>query len=228
MTRRRKFWGWGFEDQQPAHEQVEAAAAAAREHLGFGPADVERPARLEELELPPSRLEPPASLAADLPERSVRARRARLREVLPRRGARVPRALRQPARRGGPPGRRGGARARARLVRGGERRGNPVRRRHQRGGRGGAAGRSARGLDRPEAPRPRPRGGPGVARGAHPGGRHRARLSRTSSAATASPCATSRSRSSTRRWAAGSPRARAATTPRSTRTSTTSSSRCAR
>ena len=62
--RRRKFWGWGFEDQQPPHEQVEAAAAAAREHLGFGPAEVERPALLEELELAPSRLEPPASLAA--------------------------------------------------------------------------------------------------------------------------------------------------------------------
>ena len=64
MTRRRKFWGWGFEDQQPAHAQVEAAAAAAREHLGFGPADVERPARLEDLELPSSRLEPPDSLGA--------------------------------------------------------------------------------------------------------------------------------------------------------------------
>ena len=64
MTRRRKFWGWGFEDQQPPHEQVEAAAAAAREHLGFGPADVERPVRLEDLELPPPRLQPPASLAA--------------------------------------------------------------------------------------------------------------------------------------------------------------------
>jgi len=64
MTRRRKFWGWGFEDQQPPHEQVAAAAAAAREHLGFGPAEVERPARLEDLELPPSRLEPPGSLAA--------------------------------------------------------------------------------------------------------------------------------------------------------------------
>jgi alkyldihydroxyacetonephosphate synthase len=63
MTRRRKFWGWGFEDQQPAHDQLEAAAAAARAHLGFGPAEVERPARLEDLELPPSRLEPPGSLA---------------------------------------------------------------------------------------------------------------------------------------------------------------------
>jgi alkyldihydroxyacetonephosphate synthase len=64
MERRRKFWGWGFEEQQPAHEQVEAAAAGAREHLGFGPAEVERPARLEDIELRPPRLEAPASLAA--------------------------------------------------------------------------------------------------------------------------------------------------------------------
>ena len=64
MERRRKFWGWGFEDQQPAHEEVEAAAAGAREHLGFGPAEVERPARLEDIELRPPRLEAPASLAA--------------------------------------------------------------------------------------------------------------------------------------------------------------------
>src|SRR5215210_3581171 len=62
MTRRRKFWGWGFEDQEPPHDQVEAAGAGAREHLGFGPAEVERPARLEDVELPPPRLEPPASL----------------------------------------------------------------------------------------------------------------------------------------------------------------------
>ena len=63
-SRRRKFWGWGFEDQQPPHEQVEAAAAAAREHLGFEPTAVERPVRLDDIELPPARLEPPASLAA--------------------------------------------------------------------------------------------------------------------------------------------------------------------
>jgi alkyldihydroxyacetonephosphate synthase len=62
--RRRKFWGWGFEDQQPPRAEVEAAAAAAREHLGFGAAEVERPALLEKLELPGPRLEPPASLAA--------------------------------------------------------------------------------------------------------------------------------------------------------------------
>jgi alkyldihydroxyacetonephosphate synthase len=61
--RRRKHWGWGFEDQQPPPEQVEAAAAAGRKQLGFPPAEVERPVRLEDIELPPPRLDPPASLA---------------------------------------------------------------------------------------------------------------------------------------------------------------------
>ena len=61
-TRRRKFWGWGFEDQQPPHEQVEAAGAAARAHLGFKPTVVERPATLDDVSLPVGRLEPPSSL----------------------------------------------------------------------------------------------------------------------------------------------------------------------
>jgi alkyldihydroxyacetonephosphate synthase len=62
-ARRRNFWGWGFEDQQPPHDQVRAGAAAIRAHLGFGEADVERPVTLEEVELPPPRIEPPESLA---------------------------------------------------------------------------------------------------------------------------------------------------------------------
>src|SRR3954447_23096170 len=61
---RPKFWGWGPEDRQPPHDQVVQLAAAAREQLGFGPAEVERPARVEDLELPPPRLEPPAALAS--------------------------------------------------------------------------------------------------------------------------------------------------------------------
>jgi alkyldihydroxyacetonephosphate synthase len=61
--RRRKFWGWGFEDQQPTAAEVEQAGRGAREHLGFGPAEIEQPARLEDLELPPPRIEPPPALA---------------------------------------------------------------------------------------------------------------------------------------------------------------------
>jgi alkyldihydroxyacetonephosphate synthase len=59
-----KFWGWGYEDQQPPPDEVQATAAAAREHLGFEPVEVEQPVRLEDLELPPPRIEPPPSLAA--------------------------------------------------------------------------------------------------------------------------------------------------------------------
>src|SRR5215210_3307220 len=62
--RRLKHWGWGYEDQQPPHEEVVRAAAGIRQHLGFGEAEVERPVPLEELALPAPRLEPPASLAA--------------------------------------------------------------------------------------------------------------------------------------------------------------------
>lgn len=61
--RRLKFWGWGYEDQQPSHDDVRAAGAAARAHLGFAPDEIERPPRLEDLKLPPPRIDPPESLA---------------------------------------------------------------------------------------------------------------------------------------------------------------------
>src|SRR5215212_7768770 len=63
MQRRRRFWGWGFEDQQPPRDQVEAAAAGAREHLGFPPAEAESPVPLDDVELRPPRIQPPDSLA---------------------------------------------------------------------------------------------------------------------------------------------------------------------
>jgi alkyldihydroxyacetonephosphate synthase len=62
-ARRRKHWGWGFEDQQPPHEQVAEAAAGIVGHLGFGDGEVERPVPLEAVELPPPRLSPPDALA---------------------------------------------------------------------------------------------------------------------------------------------------------------------
>jgi alkyldihydroxyacetonephosphate synthase len=62
-TRRRKHWGWGFEDEQLSHGEVEQAAAGIRAHLGLGAGEVERPLALEEVELPPPRLRPPPALA---------------------------------------------------------------------------------------------------------------------------------------------------------------------
>ena len=75
--RRRNLWGWGYEDQQSPPEEVAAMARAAREHLGFPAADVERPARPEDIELPAPRLRPPPALAgichADLHARAAHA-----------------------------------------------------------------------------------------------------------------------------------------------------------
>jgi alkyldihydroxyacetonephosphate synthase len=83
---RRKFWGWGLEEQQPPQDEVVRTAAALREHMGFGPAEVERPARLDDLRLPSPRLEPPASLAGicstDVYERAVHAYGRSYRDVV--------------------------------------------------------------------------------------------------------------------------------------------------
>jgi alkyldihydroxyacetonephosphate synthase len=61
-ARRRKHWGWGFEDQQPSLEDLRAAGREIGERLGFG-AEPEAPAPLEAIDLAPPRLAPPASLA---------------------------------------------------------------------------------------------------------------------------------------------------------------------
>ena len=85
-ARRRKFWGWGFEDEQPPHAEVERAAAGIRAHLGFGADEVERPVALEDVELPPSRLDPPPALAeicrSDAYERAVHAYGRSYRDVV--------------------------------------------------------------------------------------------------------------------------------------------------
>jgi hypothetical protein len=40
-ARRRKHWGWGFEDEQPSPDEVRAAAGGLAAHLGFPPSEVE-------------------------------------------------------------------------------------------------------------------------------------------------------------------------------------------
>ena len=61
LARTRKHWGWGFEDQQPAAAELEAAAATVRERLGFGEA-AEQPVPLDSIELAAPRIAAPASL----------------------------------------------------------------------------------------------------------------------------------------------------------------------
>jgi alkyldihydroxyacetonephosphate synthase len=61
--RRRKHWGWGFEDQQPSVGELETLAAGLETRLGIAPAEVERPVALEQLSLPPPRVVVPGPLA---------------------------------------------------------------------------------------------------------------------------------------------------------------------
>jgi alkyldihydroxyacetonephosphate synthase len=60
---RRKFWGWGGEDEQPPADELQAAAEGLRAHLGFGAAEVELPVAIEELRLPAPRVGIPSELA---------------------------------------------------------------------------------------------------------------------------------------------------------------------
>ena len=62
-TRRRKHWGWGFEDQQPDAAQLRASAAALGEHLGIKLDEVEQPVALEAVELREPRVLAPQVLA---------------------------------------------------------------------------------------------------------------------------------------------------------------------
>jgi alkyldihydroxyacetonephosphate synthase len=64
--RRRKHWGWGWEDQQPDRAGLEAAARAVHDRLGFEVERIEEPVPLDAVELPEPRVEPPASLSGVL------------------------------------------------------------------------------------------------------------------------------------------------------------------
>jgi alkyldihydroxyacetonephosphate synthase len=61
--RRRKHWGWGFEDQQPSPAQVRAAAPSLAAHLGVELKEIEDPVALGEVVLAPPRCAPPRELA---------------------------------------------------------------------------------------------------------------------------------------------------------------------
>jgi alkyldihydroxyacetonephosphate synthase len=62
VGRRLKHWGWGFEDEQPSHDDVRAAAAGLAARLGFGSAEPERPVPLSAVSLPEPRMRVPDRL----------------------------------------------------------------------------------------------------------------------------------------------------------------------
>jgi alkyldihydroxyacetonephosphate synthase len=90
-ARARNHWGWGWADEALTHEQVREAAGGLAQHLGFGDPEPERPAPLEAIELPASRL-PPAPPA--LAEICTDAREERVRHAYGRAYRDVVRAFR--------------------------------------------------------------------------------------------------------------------------------------
>lgn len=62
-ARRRKHWGWGYEDEQPSAEELGAQAGAISEYLGLGESEPELPVALERVKLPQPRVQPPPALA---------------------------------------------------------------------------------------------------------------------------------------------------------------------
>jgi alkyldihydroxyacetonephosphate synthase len=63
VKRRRKHWGWGYEDEQPSPEDLRGAAAFLTDRLGFGSRDPEQPVPLSAVSLRAPRLRAPESLA---------------------------------------------------------------------------------------------------------------------------------------------------------------------
>jgi len=62
VERRRKHWGWGYEDEQPSPEELRGAAEFLVGRFGFGSTDPEQPVALSEVSLPAPRLRPPDEL----------------------------------------------------------------------------------------------------------------------------------------------------------------------
>jgi alkyldihydroxyacetonephosphate synthase len=62
MSRRRKFWGWGWDDERADPLQVQAALVALRGWLGMQDLDVVAPPRLDQLSLRPPRITPPRAI----------------------------------------------------------------------------------------------------------------------------------------------------------------------
>jgi alkyldihydroxyacetonephosphate synthase len=62
--RKRKFWGWGYEDQHPNAEQQKHIGERVAKRFGLGPLTITPPPREDELNLRASRIKPPDALAA--------------------------------------------------------------------------------------------------------------------------------------------------------------------
>src|SRR5690349_18646998 len=61
--KRRKFWGWGYEDEGPSADHQKAIGALLGSRFGFEVGEPAAEPRIEEIELPRPRIAAPSSLA---------------------------------------------------------------------------------------------------------------------------------------------------------------------
>ena len=73
-NRKRKFWGWGYEDQGPTPEQQKHMAERMAKRFGLGPLEITPPPKESELNLRAPRVKPPAALEAICTTAVARAR----------------------------------------------------------------------------------------------------------------------------------------------------------
>jgi alkyldihydroxyacetonephosphate synthase len=59
MSKRRSFWGWGHDGEGPDPQALAAAEAGLRGFLGIEELVAQAPPQLEQIDLPPPRIEPP-------------------------------------------------------------------------------------------------------------------------------------------------------------------------
>jgi alkyldihydroxyacetonephosphate synthase len=62
-SHRRKFWGWGWEDEGPTPEQQHRIGQLLAARLGLDEITIDEPPRIEEITLRPPRVAPPSALA---------------------------------------------------------------------------------------------------------------------------------------------------------------------
>ena len=74
--RRRKFWGWGYEDQGPTPEQQKHMAERMAKRFGLEPLDITPPPKESELNLRAPRVQAAGCARSDLHDRAARARGA--------------------------------------------------------------------------------------------------------------------------------------------------------
>lgn len=67
-TQKRKFWGWGYEEAAPETEHQKKIAALLAERFGVDAPEIQGPPVIAEIELPKSRLSPPAAIASRFSE----------------------------------------------------------------------------------------------------------------------------------------------------------------